>query len=96
MGLIRYVLSLLATLFLVIVEINLAPLLIPYFLLLIKRGSSRDEQNNFSRQFESPPCLLPRGLFYAPMRPQPATLQRPQAEIGPQAAAPQGGLGISL
>ena len=33
MGLIRYILTLLATLFLVIVEINLAPLLIPYFLL---------------------------------------------------------------
>jgi len=30
------------------------------------------------------------------MRKQPATLQRPQAEIGPQAAAPKGGLGISL
>ena len=30
---------------------------------LVKRGSSRDEQNIFSRQFESPPCLLPRGLF---------------------------------
>ena len=73
MGLIRYVLSLLASSFLVIVEINLAPLLIPYFLLLIKRGSSRDEQNNFSRQFESPPCLLPRGLFYANLSTQNAT-----------------------
>lgn len=33
MGLIRYILTLLATLFLVNVEINLASLLIPYFLL---------------------------------------------------------------
>ena len=38
MGLIRYVLTLLATLFLVIVEINLAPLLIPYFLLPRQAG----------------------------------------------------------
>ena len=71
MGLIRYVLSLLATLFLVIVEINLAPLLIPYFLLPRQRSRSRDEQSisGFSLNARRDYDLC--GRFYVPQNPRP-------------------------
>ena len=63
MGLIRYILTLLATLFLVIVEINLAPLLIRCFLLPRHRSCSRDEQSILGSQFERPPRLQPLRAF---------------------------------
>ena len=63
MGQIRYILTLLATLFLIIVKINLAPLLIRYFLVLLEAEYEPRRAINFSRQFESPTCLVSRWAF---------------------------------
>ena len=63
MGLIRYILTQLATLFLLILEINLAPLLIPYFIVLLEAEYEPRRAINFSRQFESPTCLVSRWAF---------------------------------
>ena len=68
MGLIRYVLSLLATLFLVIVEINLAYLLIPYFIFLRQAEYEPRRAINFRCQFESPTCLVSRRAFSCPLK----------------------------